>query len=261
MRVVDLSDEHRDLFAMCLEDWSDEAVEAGPRRGCWVERFLQRGLRAKLALDDSGEVGGMIQYLPIEESWVDGEDLYLVLCIWVHGYQQGRGNFQRHGMGTALLQAAEADAAALGAKGMAAWGIALPFWMKASWFRKHGYKKADRQGVAVLLWKPFTEGVAPPRWFDKGTLLPEPVRGKVNVTVFTSGWCMAQNLVTERARRAAAEFGDSVVYREIDTSERAAVAERGFTDELFVDGKKVRTGPPPSFEKISSLIGRRVRRL
>ena len=261
MRAIDLSDEHRELFSMCLEDWSEEAAEAGPRRGCWIDRHLQRGLRAKLALDDSGEVGGMIQYLPIEESWADGEDLYLILCIWVHGHKQGRGNFQGHGMGSALLEAAEADAEAFGAKGMAAWGIALPFWMKASWFRKHGYMKADRQGMAVLLWKPFAADAAQPRWFDKGTQLPEPMPGKVNVTVFTSGWCMAQNLVAERSRRAAEEFGDSVVYREIDTSERAVVTKWGFTDELFIDGKKVRTGPPPSCEKIKSLIGKRARRL
>ena len=261
MRVVDLSDEHRELFSLCLEDWSDEAVEAGPRRGCWIEQYLQRGLRAKLALDDSGEVGGMIQYLPIEESWADGEDLYLVLCIWVHGHKQGRGNFQGHGKGSALLEAAEVDAKALGAKGMAAWGIALPFWMKASWFRKHGYKKTDRQGMAVLLWKSFTADAAPPRWFEKGTRLPEPVPGKVNVTAFPPGWCMAQNLVTESARRAAAEFGDPVMFREIDTSERAAVAEWGFTTELFIDGKKVRTGPPPSYDKIRSLLGKRVRKL
>ena len=72
---------------------------------------------------------------------------------------------------------------------------------------------------------------------------------------------MAQNLVTERARRAAEEFGDSVAYREIDTSERAVVAKHGFTDELFIDGKKVRTGPPPPYEKLKSLIGKRARRL
>jgi hypothetical protein len=144
---------------------------------------------------------------------------------------------------------------------MAAWGIALPFWMKASWFRRHGYKRADRQGMAVLLWKPFTPDAVPPHWFDRRNRLPERVPGKVNVTVFSSGWCMAQNLVAERAHRAAAEFGDSVVYREIATKERDAVAEWGLVDELYIDGKQVRTGPPPSYEKIRSLIGKRVRRL
>jgi GNAT superfamily N-acetyltransferase len=65
------------------------------------------------------------------------EGLYFVYCIHVPGHKQGRGNFQGHGMGTALLCAAEEDARRLGAKGMAAWGVWLPFWMKASWFKKH----------------------------------------------------------------------------------------------------------------------------
>jgi GNAT superfamily N-acetyltransferase len=261
MDVIDLTDEHRDLFAVCLEDWSADAWEAGSRRACWVERFRERGLRAKLAVDDAGVVGGMIQYLPIEEWPVHGEGLYLIPCIWVHGYRKGRGNFQGKGMGKALLEAAEADARALGAKGMAAWGVALPFWMKASWFRKQGYRKADRRGISVLVWKPFTADARPPRWFDKGGRLPEAVPGKVNVVVFSAAWCTAGNMTAERAKRAAAEFGDRVAYREIDTSERSAVAEWGFSDELFIDGNKVRTGPPPTYEKIRARIAKRARRL
>jgi len=261
MQIVDLTHEHRTLFACCLEDWSDEATEAGPRRACWIEQFLERGLRAKLSLDDEGRVRGMIQYLPIEESWVDGEGLHLVLCIWVPGRRQGHGDARGRGMGRALLAAAEADARALGAKGMACWGIALPFWMKASWFRRHGYRRVDRQGISVLLWKPFTPDARPPRWLPTGNKLPEPTPGKVDVTVFNNGWCTAGNLVAERARRAAAEFGDRAAYRQIDTSERATVAEWGQADALFVDGRQVRTGPPPSYEKIRSVIARRVAKL
>jgi GNAT superfamily N-acetyltransferase len=261
MRVIDLGDQHRALFACCLEDWSAEASEAGPRRACWVERFLERGLRAKLAVDDDGEIGGMIQYLPIEQSTVDGEGLYFIPCIWVHGHEQGRGDFQGHGMGSALLEAAEADARGLGATGMAAWGLWLPFWMRASWFKKHGYRTASRQGISLLLWKPFTAEARPPRWFTHRKKLPEDVPGKVTVTAFANGWCLAGNLSVERARRAAAHFGDRVVFREIDVSEHAAMAEWGRSDALFVDGKQVRTGPPPSYEKLRALIERRVHRL
>jgi GNAT superfamily N-acetyltransferase len=67
-------------------------------------------------VDDNGTVGGKIQYLPVEQSNVDGSGLYFILCIWVHGHKQGRGNFQRRGMGRALLEAAETDARALGAR-------------------------------------------------------------------------------------------------------------------------------------------------
>ena len=259
MRVIDLADEHRDLFALCLEDWSADAKEGGPRRARWAERLLARGLRAKLAVDDSGTVGGMIQYLPIEQSTVDGCGLYFVPCIWVHGHKQGRGDFRGHGMGSALIEAAEADARRLGAKGLAAWGLWLPFWMKASWFKKHGYRKADRNGLSVLLWKPFTADARPPRWFTKKKKLPDPVPGKVNVTAFVNGWCMAMNLAVERVRRAASELGDRVVYREIDVSEHAAVAEWGRSDEIFVDGKQVRTGPPPSYAKLRALIEKQIR--
>src|SRR5512134_2808232 len=101
MRVVGLDEETKPLFCMCLEDWQDDAdmKEAARRRHLWVDQFTARGLRAKVALDDAGTPGGMIQYLPIEESTVDGAGLYFITCIWVHGHTRGRGNFQGEGMG------------------------------------------------------------------------------------------------------------------------------------------------------------------
>ncbi len=214
----------------------------------------------KVALDDAGTAGGMIQYLPIERALAEGKGFYFILCIWVHGHNQGRGNFQGRGMGTMLLQAAEEDAKALGAKGMAAWGMALPVFMRASWFKKHGYRKADRIGIQALLWKPFAPGATPPRWIREKKR-PRPMPGVVSVEAFVNGWCQAMNLTAERARRAAAGFGDAVAFTEGDTSERNAFLEWGISDALFIDGKPVRTGPPPSEEKIRKLIAHRVRKL
>lgn len=262
MKIIDLPDDKKELFCLCLEDWSAEARESGPKRRQWLDRCQARcGLRAKLALDDNGVEGGMIQYGPIEHSCVDGTGLHFVYCIHVHGHRQGRGDFRKHGMGKALLAAAEEDARQLGAKGMAAWGVWLPFWMRTSWFKKHGYRAADRQGIAQLVWKPFADDAQPPRWFPKVSRLPEPVPGKVNVTAFSSGWCLASNLVYERAKRAAAEFGDQVVFREIDTSERSAVADWGVSDAVLVDGKNLQKGPPPSYKSIHKAIAKRVARL
>jgi GNAT superfamily N-acetyltransferase len=260
MRIVDLDEEHEGLFHLCLEDWSDEAREAGPTRAGWCQKMKENGLKAKLAVDDQGVVGGMIQYLPIEHSFVEGEGLYFIPCIWVHGRKEGRGNHQKRGMGKALLSAAEQDARSMGASGMAAWGISLPFWMRASWFKRQGYETIDKDGISVLVWKRFSPEAKPPSWIKqkKG---PELVPGKVTVTCYVNGWCQAQNLVYERAKRAAGELGDAVVFREIDTSDKSVVREWGIADGVFVDDHQIGSGPPMSYEQVKKTIYKGTKKL
>jgi GNAT superfamily N-acetyltransferase len=261
IRVVDLAPGQEALFFTCLEDWPGaDLAGAGDHKARWYQRARQQGLRVKLALDGDGEVAGMIQYLPIEHAPAVGRDLHFILCVWVHGHGQGRGDRRGHGLGTALLEAAEADARALGSKGMAAWGLAIPVWMRAAWFRRHGYRKADRRGLSALVWKPFTPDAVAPRWLEETGKRPEPVPGRVVVTGCLSGWCPAQNLAFERARRAAAAHGEKVEVRLVDTGDRATMEAWGQSEALFVDGRPVRTGPPPSEEKLVKLIGRRVAR-
>lgn len=260
MRIVDLTPEHEQIYFRCLEDWSDEMDEAGDHKKHWYCRMKDKGLRVKLAEDDRSTVGGMIQYIPIEYAEASGADLYFVLCIWVHGYKEGRGNFQKQGMGKALLKAAEEDARGLGAKGLAVWGVSLPFFMRASWYRKQGYQAVDRIGGLVLLWKPFTEDAEAPRWIRQRKQ-PELRSGKVTVSAFINGWCPAQNMTFERAKRAASEFGNTVIFQEYDTSDRAVFLEWGISDALFIENHRVNTGPPPSYGKIRNRIAKQVKKL
>jgi N-acetylglutamate synthase-like GNAT family acetyltransferase len=260
MKIIDLTDQHKDLYCLCLEDWSSEIREAGDHKSRWYDMMKDKGLRVKLATDDNGTVAGMIQYAPVEHTHIQGKDLYFIYCVWVHGYKQGRGNFQKKGMGKALLAAAEEDIKSLGAKGVAAWDVGLPFWMKASWFKKYGYKKADKDGISVLMWKPFTADAVSPKWI-KLKKKPEAVAGQVTISAFKDGWCPAQNMVFERAKRAASECGAGVVFNEINTHNPEILREWGILDALFIDGKAVRTGPPPKYEKIKKQIERKVKRL
>lgn len=260
MDVIDLSPEHEKLFFVCLEDWSEELKEAGDHKERWYRRRREQGLRVKLARDDRGEIGGMIQYLPIEHSSAEGKDLNFVQCIWVHGHARGRGNFQKQGMGKALLQAAEEDTRAQGRQGLAAWGLLVPAFMRASWFKRQGYRVADRIGIQALLWKPFTADAQPPRWV-RPKKKPGTSPGRVTVSSFLNGWCPAGNMVHERARRAAAELGEKVRFEVYDTLDPQVFAEWGIADGLFIDGRAVRTGPPPSFESIRRQIASRLRRV
>lgn len=259
MKITDISEQHEPLYFQCLEDWSPEMKESGSHKECWYGK-KKGSVRVKMATDDAGNVGGMIQYLPIEQSFADGRDLYFVLCVWVHGYKEGRGNFQKKGMGKALLKAAEEDVRNLGAKGLAAWGVSLPFWMRAAWFRKQGYEIADKENGRVMLWKKFSDGAEPPKWVRQKKK-PAAAQGVVTVTGFNSGWCPASSITFERAKRASAEFGDRVRFVHIDTSERKNFMEWGIDNAVFVDDVEITTGPPLTYEKIRKKIEKKVRKL
>lgn len=59
MKIIDLSEDNKELFCLCLEDWSEDAREAGPKRRQWLDRNQKLGLRAKLAVDDNDVLGVM----------------------------------------------------------------------------------------------------------------------------------------------------------------------------------------------------------
>jgi len=260
MKIINLSPVHERQYFCCLEEWSDEMRDAGDHKECWYAKMKDRGLRVKIAENDKGEACGMIQYLPVEISPVEGQNLYYVLCIWVHGYRKGIGNFQKRGLGKSLLQAAEADVRQLGGKGLVTWGIILPFFMRSAWFKKQGYKVADKRGILRLLWKPFANDAQPPR-FMKKRHLPALVPGKVNVTVFYNGWCPAQNIVYERTKQAVVQFREKIDFNVYHTIDHEILSYWGTGDALFINGKKIRTGPPPSYKRIYRIIEGNVRKI
>ena len=260
MKIIDITPENEKEYFCCLEEWSDDIKEAGDHKQRWYRQMKDKGIRVKFAVDDKGVIGGMIQYLPIEYSMFEGKDLYVVLCIWIHGHKEGRGDYRKRGMGTALLKTAEEDCIKLGTKGLVTWGMAIPVFMRASWFKSKGYKVVDKNGIMRLMWKPFTENVVPPK-IIRPKKLPEKGNDKVKVAIFRNGWCPVMDLAYERALRASKEFEGKVEIKEFKTIDREIVHEWGIFDGLFIDGKEVRTGPPPPYVKIKKKIEKRVKRL
>jgi GNAT superfamily N-acetyltransferase len=258
MRIVELDQEHATDFVTCFEPDTLEASEGAERRRRWLARMQPRGLRVKIALDDLDRPAGLIQYIPAVHAPIAACDgIYFILCIWVHGHRERIGNQQGHGLGSALLAAAEEDARSLGARGMAAWGLRLPMWMRASWFKKHGYHRVDADGIRALVFKAFEPDVPPPRWL-RSDKRPADERGRVVLTSCGTGWCLAQNAATERAIRVARGLGIEVVDRDT-CCDRRALEEWGTDAALFLDDRPVRTGPPPSESKLARMMRRRLR--
>ncbi len=259
MKIIDLDEHRKRTYFHCLEEWSDDMKDSGPYKENWYEAMKKNGLRVKLAVDDNENVVGMIQYLPVERTHVIGTGLYFIYCIWVHGHKQGVGNNQHRGIGKLLLQTAENDVRESGGSGIAAWGLALPVWMKASWFKKMGYRKIDKDGLACLMWKPFSESATPPKW-AKIKAVPVLIPGKVSITAFVNGWCPAQNIAFVRAKRVAEEFPGSVIFNEINMLDEENRRRWGNVEGLFIDDKQLRSGPPPSYEKIKKIVEKRVKK-
>lgn len=258
-RVAELDDKWVEQYLICLEEWSQEMKDAGDQRRAWYLEMKDKGLRVQVALTESGDPAGFIQYLPIEHSILESGEGYFINCIWVHGHKLGRGDLRRMGHGRELITTAIADAKSRGAKGIAAWGLMIPIWMKASWFRKYGFKRVDRDGLSALMWKPFEPNAVAPKWLRRKKV-PEVVAGKLRISIFQHGWCAAMNITAERVRLIANEYPDTIELLEYNTRDRSILTQWGISDAVFLDTKELRTGPPPSMEKLRSTIISKLRK-
>jgi hypothetical protein len=125
---------------------------------------------------------------------------------------------------------------------------------------KHGYQEVDRNGVSVLVWKPFTDDAKPPKWILPRKV-PATTPGKVTVTTFMNGWCPVYNMLHDWAKKASGEFGDKVIFQAIDTFEKDTIEEWGVVDGVYIDGENIQKGAPPSYEEIKEAILEKVKGL
>jgi hypothetical protein len=151
VKVIDLPSEQENAYCQCLEEWSNEMKEAGNHKQEWYGQMKDKGLRAKLALDENETAGRMIQHAPIEHSSAEGERLCFVYCILGPRMHARLGQPAKEGQGFGSAESRRGDVIALGGKGLVAWGVSLPIFMRASWFKRHGCRCIDRLGMQELV--------------------------------------------------------------------------------------------------------------
>jgi hypothetical protein len=244
MRLTDVGPDTEATFLRCLHDERPDDPRVAGLRARWFEANSGRGLRAKVLVLDTGEVAGLCQYMPIEHTHFEGAGLAAILCIWVHGYDHHIGNRQGNGYGRYILTLIEQDARESGFRGVAAWGMDFPYWNPVSFYEHMGYLRADKEGMAVLVWKPFDDGVSPPR-FLRAARRPSWDSDKVCVAFFLNGWCTGSCGQCVTAREAVEGLEDIVEYREIDTSDPETMRSWGISDGLYVEGEPYRPYEPP----------------
>ena len=260
-RIVDVNLDNLDDYCVCFEKWSEEMAEAGGHKACWYDKMKDRGLGVRLAEDSDGQLCGLIQYVPSEYAPLSGSGYYFIYCTWVHGHKKGIGNRQGRGIGSALLASAEEDIRSRDGSGIAAWGITMPFWMPAAWYKKHGYRVIQKSGMMRLVWKPLKDNAEVPQWLPRrkaGDISPEGPA--VTVTSLRSGICPVMNLAYERAKKVSESFGGDVRLREIVTDEPEVLSEWGVSDALYINDTEIPLGAPISEKKIERTIRKQLQK-
>jgi hypothetical protein len=244
MQLKDVDATTEDAFLRCLhlEAPADPEVMALRRR--WYDRYRHAGLRAKVLVNDDGTVVAMGQYVPIGLSPFLGDELAVILCMWVHGYTHHIGNMQGRGYGRQLLEGMEREIAHAGFAGIVAWGMDFPYWNPVSWYFSRGYAEVARRGQEVLVWKPLRPDAVPPA-FGPSDGRPPADGDTLTVAVYLNAWCTGGCEITHKVRCAARQLGDRIAYLEFDTDAKADQLRHGRDSGVFIDGKPYRPFEAP----------------
>lgn len=222
---------------------SAEIDACAERRLRWLRSMHARGLRVKVATLD-GVRTGFLYAIPIEFSpWGPiGHDLLVIPCLYV----QSKG----HGVGRALLAAAEEEAKRQGLKGIVTVGYRHDFWfMPASFFDANGFLECaqhawggpDRNERAVLLWKTFDERAEAPHALKPSYEFKARL-GTVVVDLFWNTFCQTSVIEAQRVREVVAEFGDCVAFSEYCADDREILLRHQIARGIFVNGSEIGWG-------------------
>jgi GNAT superfamily N-acetyltransferase len=222
---------------------SEEIDSCANRRLAWLRATHDKGSRVKVAILD-GERAGFLHVIPIEFCpWGPlGHDLLVVPCLYVAN--------KGHGVGKALLAAAEEEAKQQDRKGIVSIGYYHDFWfMPASFFEANGFSKCGgaRQGYfdaksrAAVLWRVFDEHIEAPVLL-KPRYEFKPIPGKVVVDLFWNEFCQTSNIEAQRVREVAAEFGSLVVLNEYSADDRPALLRHQIARGIFINGREIGWG-------------------
>jgi GNAT superfamily N-acetyltransferase len=253
INLIEIDETTEDTFYRCLHD----EIPADPRvmamRREWRATYQPKGHRAKVLKDEAGRVVGLTNYIPIEHSPYEGENLMAILCMWIHGYDHLVGNQQSKGYGRFMLDRIEEDARQSGCDGVAVWGKDYDAWNPVSFYEHMGYARADVSNLDVLVWKPFNESARPPRFIGSkvATTRGEDAPGKVRVTSVINGWCGGGCQLCMMVRDAAQGLDDRIELTEIYAHEKNDLRERGEN----IDGESFRPdGPPTTADELRRVL-------
>lgn len=248
MKIIE---EGQDQALLCVGyDFSNDCQserEAALRRfgrGVNVKRWwnysrVRFGLRVLVAYEGARPVG-QVEFMPIEHAPfpVRGAELTFVNCLYV------ARPAQRRGVGSALLEACEAEARRR-ARGLAVIAYPNSPFMPAGFFLRRGFSAADQDDSAWLMFKAWGETAEPPAFLPRRSAPPAATRpGRAVVDYYWCGHCPYLVRTLDWLRVVARGLGDAVTIREVNTDDRAVVEQLGIAAGFYVNGQPAFSYPP-----------------
>ncbi len=209
------------------EDWYQQL-------DAWLDG---RVLRGQFARADDGTVMGFVLYLDLERAPVEvlGEGYYMMQCLFV------RPNFQRQGVGKALIESALSDARACGATGFVCEGWrADPHgpreFIPETFFQHRAMPEGDSRGPASLYYTMFDPHAPKPRYAPINFDQPKGQRLRVDVLDCRRCYHNVRNRsIIESVMEQIEKKGASVHFH--DQTTKQAVLDTGMSSGIFIDGK------------------------
>jgi GNAT superfamily N-acetyltransferase len=237
------------------EHESEEMDFCASKRLAWLRAMQEKGSRVKVATLD-GERAGFLHVIPIECSpWGPiGRDLLVIPCL----VSVNKG----HGVGRALLAAAEDEARQQSRKAIVTIGYRHDFWyMPATFFDANGFSECEyrqreprrSEDKAVLLWKVVDESAQVPVSLKPNHTF-KPIPGKVVIDLFWNSFCQTSGIEAQRVREVAGEFGDSVALTEYCADDRSILLRYQIPRGIFMNGRELDWGHEAPKDKLREAI-------
>ncbi len=262
IEIHDMQSSDAYFVGTCTHTNESEEMDLGAeRRLAWLKVMYKNGSRAKVATLD-GESAGFLHVIPIEFCpWGPlGRDLLVIPCL----VSVNKG----HGVGKALLTAAEEEVRNQGRKGMVTVGYYHDHWfMPASFFEANDFLRCpsmreasfDVKHKAAMLWKLFDERTEAPMLL-KPNYEFKCIPGKVVIDLFWNGFCQTSIIEAQRVREVAAEFGDSLALNEYSADDRLVLLGHQIARGIFVNGREIYWGHEAPRDGIREAIIQALRR-
>ena len=240
-RVIEVQEDTLAVTPRC--GIQDRAHPGYRRKGAWIRSHLKKGLRARVLLTPKGVQCGYIEYLPGEYAWRGIEaDGYLVIhCVWTYFSE-----YQRRGLGAALVQAAIDDARRAHHDGVAVVARQQAWLAGSALFLKMGFVVVDTAPPDYeLLVLKLRRGAENPRF--KGDWDKKLARYGRGLTIIRAGQCpQTIGRAEEIAEIARSAFGLKARIVDLRTSRDAQNAPTPFATFAIIHNGKLLADHPVS---------------